>query len=655
MSEAKPDREAFFKALMAAMIAFMIWSLLTRKVTPPQDGNDGATQARVADTLSERFGKVPEGYVVLAAPSEVLLDLGNVENASASDYRIHLQLGNQGASVVSAWLTDHHLKVDARDRYQILTPVVLSAGAYCYSFTTSSINIADEFDIFLGKQLWNSELRETPEGQQAVFWLDVQKDEQDFVRVIKTYTLNKQNSDDAHNALAITLGFENRSEESVRINSTQLGPVGVPEEDPRTDNRKISVGVRESGSITLIQQQVTKLTPKLRAEPLFRQTDPQMVWLALANKFFGVIVAPEQSADEQAWVISVDAVKLTADEEEKNDATYELVTAAIELAPGQSVSRELDCYLGPKSKPLFTTDQKYVARNYVELINQDYYWCAFSPIVNVMLWLLNTAQKFLPFHNYGVAIIIMVLIVRTLLHPLTKKGQVNMTRMAQQMSVLQPKMEEIKSKYGNDKQRMNQETMKLYQEYNINPAAQMLTCLPMMCQMPIWGALWAALNFTVELRHQPFIWWIKDLTAPDALYTFSEPVFLLGDSLNILPPLLGVGMWLQQRLMPKPAAATRQASKTSDQMTQQRMMMTFMSILMVVIFYRAPSGLTLYIMASNFFGLFEQFRIRQHLKEEEERGDKQPPAGPEASSQRFQKPKFWEKLEKLAEEAKKQR
>jgi YidC/Oxa1 family membrane protein insertase len=269
--------------------------------------------------------------------------------------------------------------------------------------------------------------------------------------------------------------------------------------------------------------------------------------------------------------------------------------------------------------------------------------CAWTWIVNLMLGLLSIVHSVWP-HNYGLAIIVMVLVVRFLLHPLTKKGQVNMARMAEQMQALQPKMEEIRRKHEGDRQRINQETMKLYQTEGVNPAGQMFGCLPMFCQLPIWAALWAALQTTVELRHEPFIFWIHDLTTPDHLIEFGRSFPLIGNAFNLLPPLLGISMWLQNKYMPKPASA----SQSSTQATQQKMMMSMMSVMMVVFFYNAPSGLTLYIMSSNFFGLFEQWRIRKHIAEEKARH------AAEGTKPRFQKPKWIQKLERLAEEAREQ-
>src|SRR5437870_1923978 len=164
--------------------------------------------------------------------------------------------------------------------------------------------------------------------------------------------------------------------------------------------------------------------------------------------------------------------------------------------------------------------------------------------------------------------------------------------------------------------------MKVCQEAGVNPAGNLLTCLPMMLQIPIWGALWAALGSTIEMRHAPFDGrWIKDLTSPDALIHFKNAVYiplvskLMGGpftSLNVLPILLGISQMLQTKYMPRGALAA-QTGGSPDQLEQQRKMMMFMSVFFVLMLYNAPSGLNLYIMASNFFGILEQWRIRQHI------------------------------------------
>ena len=134
----------------------------------------------------------------------------------------------------------------------------------------------------------------------------------------------------------------------------------------------------------------------------------------------------------------------------------------------------------------------------------------------------------------------------------------------------------------------------------------------MMLQMPIWIALWTALNASVELRHAAFLpWWIIDLAAPDALITFGQKVPFLGESFNLLPILLTISMFLQTKLNPQMAGA----GSTPQQQQQKKMMKYMMPGMMLLFFYQAPSGLTLYIMASTTASVIEQMLIRKHIRD----------------------------------------
>jgi YidC/Oxa1 family membrane protein insertase len=253
-----------------------------------------------------------------------------------------------------------------------------------------------------------------------------------------------------------------------------------------------------------------------------------------------------------------------------------------------------------------------------------------------------------------VAIIMLVLIVRAMLHPITRKGQVNMMRMQQQMSKIQPKMEEIKKRYPNDKSRQSQEVMKIYQEAGVNPAGQMMSgCLPMFLQMPVWIALYTSLNFNIDMRHQPFLLWIQDLTSPDALIKFDNAINipLLSSmtgpihSFNLLPILVSAAMFAQQKLMPKPKQPEGQKSEAAEQAAQMQKIMPFMTLFFGLIFYNMPSGLNLYIGTSSFFGMLEQMHIRRHIEDLKTR--------PEPEKKKRKMPGFIQKIQKAAEDAQK--
>jgi YidC/Oxa1 family membrane protein insertase len=248
-----------------------------------------------------------------------------------------------------------------------------------------------------------------------------------------------------------------------------------------------------------------------------------------------------------------------------------------------------------------------------------------------------------------------------------------MVRMQHNMGQLAPRIEEIKKKFANDKAKLQQETMQVYRDQGINPAAQLLTCLPMVIQMPIWVALFLSLSNNIHMRHEAAFWgltWIRDLTAPDALIAFSTPFQfpVVGwqiTSFNLLPIFVAVFMYLQQKLQPKPAPNPNMTDQQRQQQEMMQKMMPMMSIMMLVLFFNAPSGLNLYIMFSSLFGTIEQHRIRGHIKEREaagtlhkqRAGDGLPPpnkADRATKSGARGKVQGWlEQLQKMAEDARK--
>jgi YidC/Oxa1 family membrane protein insertase len=182
------------------------------------------------------------------------------------------------------------------------------------------------------------------------------------------------------------------------------------------------------------------------------------------------------------------------------------------------------------------------------------------------------------------------------------------------MGKMGPEIERLKKKYGDDKDELNKAMMQVYKEQGFTPV---LGCLPMFLQMPIWIALYAALNSTFELRQEPFLWgftWIDDLARPDRLIEWNPIRLFWGieiGAFNILPILLAVVFYLQQEFTPKPPA-------TTPEQVQQQKMMKWMSLLFPVFLYNGPSGLNLYILTSTTIGIIESKRIRDHIKEREE-------------------------------------
>jgi YidC/Oxa1 family membrane protein insertase len=263
-------------------------------------------------------------------------------------------------------------------------------------------------------------------------------------------------------------------------------------------------------------------------------------------------------------------------------------------------------------------------------------------------WLADFLLRFLKFlhdfvvFDWGLAIILLVIVVRTLLHPLTKKSQINMQRFGKQMSSMKPEIDKIQKKYAGDAQKLRVEQARLMREHGVNPL-QMLGCLPMFLQMPIWIALWAMLYLAFDIRQQPAFYgvfqiinnwqFLADLSSPDNFWILPGGGFtipLLGwkvTSLNLLPLLMGLVFYFQQKYMSPPPTP----NMTPEQLQQQKIMKVMMVVLFPLMLYKAPSGLTLYIFTSSCIGILESRYIRQHITEMElnppkprEPGDKKP-------------------------------
>jgi YidC/Oxa1 family membrane protein insertase len=318
----------------------------------------------------------------------------------------------------------------------------------------------------------------------------------------------------------------------------------------------------------------------LQKEPLAR-SDAAVEWAAVQSSYFTVILDP-LPAEGEKWVWSGGASPVG---EHNLGSTIETQNAV--LAPGQSVVHRYRLYAGPKQRGELAA---YEA-GYEKVIEFSRLY-----VLKVALgWILHGSHALLP--NYGVAIIILTIFVRILLHPLSHKSQVSMAKMQK----LQPQMKEVRDKYKNDKPRQQQELMKLYREYGVSPFGG---CLPILLQLPIFIGLWGMLRESIELRHAPFALWIEDLSQPDCLIP-GFPGFWILQDLNLLPILCCVIMFIQQQMTPK--------SPDPQQQQTQKLMGYTMPALLGVLFYGVASGLSLYFSASMLLGFLEQKRIKSHL------------------------------------------
>ncbi len=303
-------------------------------------------------------------------------------------------------------------------------------------------------------------------------------------------------------------------------------------------------------------------------------TTTDVKFIGLRDQYFCAILEPVEAA-ASAYIR-----KFNAQEAEIGIAGKEL-----KLNPGEQIGHSYRIYLGPQDLKTINS----VKSDWSAVI----YYGTFDFIAQLLLQLLGFFYSLV--HNWGWAIIILSLAVYFLLFPLSLKQM----RSMKEMQALQPKIEALRKELKDNPQRLNKEIMELYKEHKVNPLGG---CLPLLLQMPIFFALYQALIRSVSLRGAQFLW-IKDLSSPDQLFTLKNAIPILGNQINILPILMAIGMFVQQKI------STVKASGEAAQ--QQKIMSIIMPVMFGVIFYHMPSGLVLYWFVNSALMLLYQLRMNR--------------------------------------------
>ena len=273
-------------------------------------------------------------------------------------------------------------------------------------------------------------------------------------------------------------------------------------------------------------------------------------WLGYTSKYFiSVIIAPDSAA-----------IARTTGSIERVDASH--------LMTGLQVNQDnrLKVYIGPKKGILLQPLGMHLEASI------EYGW--FGVIARPLVQCLHFFNKYV--HNYGIAIIILTILIKLAFYPLSQKSYKSMGKMKE----VQPKLAKIKEKYKDDKTRINKEMMDLYRTHKVNPFGG---CLPIVVQIPVFFALYRALMVAIELRHAPFFGWIMDLSAKDPYY--------------VTPLIMGATMFLQQKMTPVSGDA------------MQAKMMLFMPIIFTFMFLNFPAGLVLYWLVNNVLSIGQQYMV----------------------------------------------
>jgi len=295
-------------------------------------------------------------------------------------------------------------------------------------------------------------------------------------------------------------------------------------------------------------------------------------FLGLRDRYF-CLIAQSNAASQTAFVN-----KINPQESEIGLLSQELV-----INPNSQNGQLFKIYLGPQ-------DLKAIG-----LINADWtaiiHYGTFNLISHVLLQTLEFLHGIL--RNWGLAVIALSLLVYLLLYPLSIKQM----RSMKEMQAIQPLVEKIRLEHKDNPQKMNKEIMDLYREHKVNPFGG---CLPLILQMPIFFALYNALMRSILLKGARFLW-IKDLSGPDKLFTLPVTLPILGNSFNILPIIMAVGMFFQQKIS--------SVNATGASAEQQKIMLIVMPVMFGFIFYTMPAGLVLYWLVNSILMLVFQIKM----------------------------------------------
>lgn len=294
----------------------------------------------------------------------------------------------------------------------------------------------------------------------------------------------------------------------------------------------------------------------------------------VANQFFATVLRPREPQAGKLWAKPGD-VSITSGAPAVKSIRAGFGLPTLTLASKETKAFSYSIFMGPCDNTLLSG----MGNNWGEVMNYGYFSLVASPLNHLLNWLHKAFSGLGNQWAWGLAIIFLTVIVRTAIWPLYAKS----TRSMKRMSKLQPEMAKLKEKYADDPNRMNQEMMKLYKTYGVNPLGG---CLPMLIQLPIFFGFYRMLQYAVELRHQGFLW-VDDLSQPDTLAVIG------GIPINLLPIVMAITSFIQMAMTPK----------TGDK-TQQRMMM-FMPFMFFFFCYSFASALALYWTTTNIFSIVQ--------------------------------------------------
>ena len=562
--------------ILATVLSFLViltWFLLFPPQTPVPATTDPATASATTGTATPAATPAAGDATLLATSAAA-----EVPRITVATPRLAGSISLQGGRIDDLLLTGYQTVLDGTEDVRLLTPIGGGGHAYYAVYGWAAADGLSPEAVPGPDTLWAVDTGTdlTPDSPVTLIW-----DNGAGLVFHRTIAI------DANYMFTITQTVTNSTAAPVAM--APYGIIARHGREATPSNYLLHEGVvrMSDGRLQEINYgDMPDMDPDARGTPADVIEVAADGWIGFTDKYWMTTLIPTPGRAFRSTVRYLPATDILQ---------TETVYATETVAPGATIAVATQLFAGAKEWEAIRDYQSAGIAGFLDSID----WGWFFFLTKPMFWLLHHLHALIG--NMGWSIIALTLVIKALVLPLAYKSYVSMAKMKE----LQPEMEKLKEKAGEDRQALQSGMMKLYKDNKVNPAAG---CLPILIQIPIFFSLYKVIFVTIELRHAAWIGWIRDLSAPDSsslfnlfgLFPWAAPAqgsILALVFLGILPIILGVSMWLQQKLNPQPTDAT------------QRMVFAWMPWIFMFMLGSFSSGLVIYWIANNIITFSQQYAI----------------------------------------------
>ena len=489
--------------------------------------------------------------------------------------RLQGSISLKGLKIDDLTFKDYKETLDEDDKLVTLFKPSSTKGGYFSNFGWIKASSEENFDLPNDQTVWSTNSKKITNKKSATFfWTNnqgIQFEQEILVDENYMFTIKQKITNNSNKNISLSpVGKISRTDtpETLGFFILHEGPIGV------VDN---------------VLEEIDYKDLKKNIGPI--EYNSKGGWFGITDKYWLATIIPDQNSNVIARYQFY-----TKNNKEKYQVDFK--GGIVEIPSNKSITIKNLLYAGAKEiKLLDKYEKEYSIPRLDFAIDFGWYYFLTKPFLYILIFFKNISG------NFGVSIILLTLLIKLIFFPLANKSYVAM----QKMKELQPQLLRIKETYKNDKVKLNQEMMALYKREKVNPAAG---CLPILIQIPVFFALYKILFVSLEMRHAPFYLWIQDLSVADPTSILNlfgllpyDPNFLPKMiNIGIWPLIMGISMWIQQKLNPQP----------TDPM--QAKIFTFLPIFFTFILAPFPSGLVIYWTANNVLSMAQQILIKQKMK-----------------------------------------